>query len=86
VQNGLDIVFHTYKKYAFLRIHTKKNGRSQITLSLRPLSDQLFIIIMTTLCIATFGRQFVLKSAIYRIVGGRVVVFNATFNNILVIS
>jgi hypothetical protein len=34
---------------------------------------------------SNFGKQFIVKSAIYRIVGGRVVVFNATFNNILVI-
>jgi hypothetical protein len=47
VQNGLDIVFHAFKKYAFSRIHTKKNGHSQIRLG--PLSDQLFIIIMSTL-------------------------------------
>ena len=93
MQNGLDIVFHAYKKYAFSRIHTKKNGGSQITL--RPLSDQLFIIIMNTLLKtrekdvhklhSNFGKQFIVKSTIYRIVGGRVVVFNATFNNILVI-
>jgi len=41
---------------------------------------------MFTNYIATFGKQFIVKSVIYQIVGGRVVVFNATFNNILVIS
>jgi hypothetical protein len=37
---------------------------------------------MFTNYIATFGKQFIVKSAIYRIVGGRVVVFNAIFYNI----
>jgi hypothetical protein len=36
---------------------------------------------MFTNYIATFGKQFIVKSVIYRIVAGRVVVFNATFNN-----